>query len=277
MDVRKLTTLFASPDERLVAVLGNTIAETFLSTGVLGNGFAVLSDKRVYFRGRCFARIGKHFSVRTEERVVDVQDITGTGFVFSNPIWLLVLSVIFFCGIIVGVKCLQSDMTVAIIFLTAAPVIGFILLMVYSSAKHTLFEISFAGGGIAFDVRWFSAEEAQFFQKNIKLIGDVLKSKNNLVSRNYTTADELDKLANLLSQGLITREEYEAQKRSLLGTNAVADRVPPEQALRQSPTFSAPQTAPKAPQVSAFCTQCGYALKPNSVFCGKCGARVSAD
>lgn len=268
MDIRKLTSLFASPDERLVAVLGNTIAETFLSTGVLENGFAVLSDKRVYFRGRCFSRTGKHFSVRTEERVVDVQDISGTGFVFSNPIWLLVASIIFFCGVIVGVKCLQSDMIVAIIFLTAVPVIGIILLMIYFSEKHTLFEISFAGGCIAFDVRWFPAEEAQFFQKNIKLIGDALRNKNNLASGNYTTADELSKLANLLSQGHITREEYEAQKCVLLAANNVGNCGMPVQPQQHSAPVSSPQ-----PQASKFCPNCGNALSGNAVFCGKCGAR----
>lgn len=271
MDIRKLTTLFASPDERLVAVLGNTIAETFLSTGVLGNGFAVLSDKRVYFRGRCFARIGKHFSARKEERIVDVQDITGTGFVYKRPIWPLVLAILFFA--LIPIALLEGVSP----FVPIPVAVGLAFLIVYACLQHTLFEISFAGGGIAFNVHWFSAEEAQFFQKNIKLISDAVKGQRKQVGGELSVANDLSKLADLLSKGLITREEYEAQKRSLLGTNAVADRVPPEQALRQSPTFSAPQTAPKAPQVSAFCTQCGYALIPNSAFCQKCGARVSAD
>ncbi len=54
MDISKLTAMFVSSDERPVAVLGPNTAKTFFSTGTLGNGFAVLSNKRVYFRGRSF-------------------------------------------------------------------------------------------------------------------------------------------------------------------------------------------------------------------------------
>ncbi len=266
MDIRKLTALFASSDERPVAVLGNTIAETFLSTGFLGNGFAVLSDKRVYFRGRCFARSGKHFSARKEERVVDVQDITGTGFVFNNPIWIFVLSIILFCGLIFSFTDFKEE--IRIISAIGSILLGGIALAIYFSKKQTLFEISFAGGGIAFDVRWFPAEEAQSFQKNIKLISDAVKGQQKQVGGELSVANDLSKLADLLTQGLITREEYEAQKRTLLAATTVGNRETPVQPQQHSaPVYSS------QPQASKFCPNCGNALCGNAVFCGKCGAR----
>ncbi len=73
--------MFVSPDEQTVAVLGNSMAQTFLATGDLSSSFAVLSDKRVYFHGKAFVRNGKRFYVRKEKRIVDVQDVTGTGFI----------------------------------------------------------------------------------------------------------------------------------------------------------------------------------------------------
>lgn len=267
MDTRKLTTLFASPDERLVAVLGNSVAESFLSTGVLGNGFAVLSDKRVYFRGRCFARIGKHFSARREERVVDVQDITGTGFVVYNSIWLLILSLVFFCGIFLSFLG-SLNLSGRVIILIVFPVLGLIFLIIFFANRHTLFEISFPGGGIAFNVRWFSAEEAQLFQKSIKLISDAVKGQQRQAGSGHSVANDLSKLADLLSKGLITREEYEAQKRTLLAATTVGNRETPVQPQQYSaPVYSS------QPQASKFCPHCGNALSGNVAFCGKCGAR----
>lgn len=208
MDSSKLTSLFVSPDERLVAVLGNSIAETFLSKGVLGNGFAVLSDRRVYFRGRCLVRTGKRFHTQKEERTIDAQDITGIGFVHQNPIWLLVLAWIL--GIAGLVLC-ALGVSVAILALIPAC----ILAGIYCSQSKTLFEISYAGGGIGFDVQWFPAEESQLFQKQVKLVSDACKKQATQPSGKSGVADELQKLALLLEKGLITQEEFDAQKRQL--------------------------------------------------------------
>lgn len=196
MDTGKLTKMFVSPEERIVSVLGNNTAETFFSTGTLGNGFAVLSNKRVYFRGRCFLRSGKRFSVRKEERVVDVPNITGTGFVYSNPIWLLVLSIVFAITAIISLTQILNGSNAWPVMLPALLIAGGCFAF-YRSKKRTLFEISFAGGGIAFDVSWFPTEEAQFFQKNLKLVGDSLKEQEKQSGRGFSAADELGKLGNL--------------------------------------------------------------------------------
>lgn len=216
MDISKLTTMFVSPEERPVAVLGNNAAETFLSTGVLGNGFAVLSNKRVYFRGRCFTRTGKRFSIRSEERVVDVQNITGTGFIYNDPTWLAVLATIFaVLSLFAFGEAVKWPGYRWLYFLVALSVAG-ICGIFYQVKRRTLFEISFAGGGIAFNVSWFPKEEAQFFQKNLKLVGDALKGQEKRSVGGFSVADELGKLAQLRAQGIITQEEYETQKRKLI-------------------------------------------------------------
>lgn len=216
MDISKLTTMFVSPEERPVAVLGNNAAETFLSTGVLGNGFAVLSNKRVYFRGRCFTRTGKRFSIRSEERVVDVQNITGTGFIYNDPTWLAVLATIFAAfSVLFVVAAVEKSVDwvfASLVSLSVAVICG----VCYRAKRRTLFEISFAGGGIAFNVSWFPKEEAQFFQKNLKLVGDALKGQEKRSVGGFSVADELGKLAQLWAQGIITQEEYETQKRKLI-------------------------------------------------------------
>lgn len=42
---------FTDPQEQLVAVLGKRTAKEFFSTGKIGEGFAVLSNRRLYSEG----------------------------------------------------------------------------------------------------------------------------------------------------------------------------------------------------------------------------------
>ena len=42
---------FVSPNERVIAILGDSYIENVINNGNLKNGFAVVSDKRIYFQG----------------------------------------------------------------------------------------------------------------------------------------------------------------------------------------------------------------------------------
>ena len=217
MEENQFTAMFASPDERLVSVLGNNIAQTFFATGTIGKGFAVLSDRRVYFKGKCLQRTGKRFSAVHEERVVDVSNVTGTGFVHTKPVWLLVISIVLF--VLAAVYFVVSVENLAFIGLLAVLLfggLGGLFLWLYNSRKRTIFEIAFAGGGIGLDASWIDAQEAEFFQKNIRLVGDNLKRQERQYARGGNAAGELAQLAQLLEKGMITQAEFEEQKRRLL-------------------------------------------------------------
>lgn len=217
MEENQFTAMFASPDERLVSVLGNNIAQTFFATGTIGKGFAVLSDRRVYFKGKCLQRTGKRFSAVHEERVVDVSNVTGTGFVHTKPVWLLVISIVLF--VLAAVYFVVSVANLAFIGLLAVLLfggLGGLFLWLYNSRKRTIFEIAFAGGGIGLDASWIDAQEAEFFQKNIRLVGDNLKRQERQYARGGNAAGELAQLAQLLEKGMITQAEFEEQKRRLL-------------------------------------------------------------
>ena len=217
MEENQFTAMFASPDERLVSVLGNNIAQTFFATGTIGKGFAVLSDRRVYFKGKCLQRTGKRFSAIHEERVVDVSNVTGTGFVHTKPVWLLVISIVLF--VLAAVYFVVSVANLAFIGLLVVLLfggLGGLFLWLYNSRKRTIFEIAFAGGGIGLDASWIDAQEAEFFQKNIRLVGDNLKRQERQYARGGNAAGELAQLAQLLEKGMITQAEFEEQKRRLL-------------------------------------------------------------
>ena len=80
----KLKQFFASPHEKLVVILGNSYLQNFLNNRTTKKGFAVVSDKRVYFQGTSYnityGRHGKmHVVKRKQSRTVDLKDVTGTG------------------------------------------------------------------------------------------------------------------------------------------------------------------------------------------------------
>ena len=94
--MNKFSQLFASPAEKFICVLGNSYTENFLANGTLSTGFAVLSDKRVYFKGVCFSRDGGGGWAKTqEERIVDIKDVTGTGFIHGKSLSLLLCAIFF--------------------------------------------------------------------------------------------------------------------------------------------------------------------------------------
>ncbi len=221
MTNEQVRSAFVSEDEQLVAIMGNSIAQSFFASGRIEKGFAILSNRRLYFKGSCLMRKGAHFSKIREERTVDVTNITGTGFVYSNPIWLRVLAYVFWViGAVflvdVFIRLMKNDDTLEILATLGCGLVGGILELLYRAKKRTIFEVAFAGGGIGLDARWATAQEADFFQKNLKLVSDRLKSEEKLYGHATSTAAELEKYASLLEKGLISQTEYDEQKRKLL-------------------------------------------------------------
>lgn len=222
MTNEQIYTIFSSSEERLVAILGNNIAQKFFATGAIEEGFAILSNKRLYFKGTCLLRHGRGFSKIHEERTVDVVNVTGTGFVHTDPLWLQLLAIV--CWILGGIATIAGiqpflswgDPSILLIGFGLG-LVGLILWLVYKAKKRTIFEVAFAGGGIGMDASWIDASEAEFFQKNIKLVGDNLRNQERMYGKATSGAAELERYASLLEKGLVTREEFEAQKRKLLG------------------------------------------------------------
>lgn len=222
MTNEQVRSVFVSEDEQLVAIMGNSIAQSFFASGRIEKGFAILSNRRLYFKGSCLMRKGGHFSKIREERTVDVTNITGTGFVYSNPIWLRVLAYVFWVfgavtlvGVFTSIMMKDVD-PLGILATLGYGLVGGISELLYRAKKRTIFEVAFAGGGIGLDARWATAQEADFFQKNLKLVSDRLKSEEKLYGHAASAAAELEKYASLLEKGLISQTEYDEQKRKLL-------------------------------------------------------------
>ena len=219
----KFRSLLTSDSERVEAVLGNSIAQTFLATGQISNGFAVLSNKRVYFKGKTFTKKGSFYYIQKEEHIIDVRNVTGTGFVYNKPLWMQILGFILlaFTCLCVAITVTTAGATVALmipasyLFLPA----GIILLVLYKKFTANIFQVNFAGGCIGINTYWSTKEEIEVFQKTLRTIKDAIESTPTYVVTNdsISNADELKKYQELLDSGVITQEEFDAKKKEILG------------------------------------------------------------
>ena len=89
-EIKKFSEYFVNKNEKYISSLGNGYIMNFFANGNLKRGFAIVSDKRVYFRGSCFSGQGKTLKKTDEERTVDVKDVTGSGFVYRRYIGILI-------------------------------------------------------------------------------------------------------------------------------------------------------------------------------------------
>lgn len=213
----RFRSFFLSPDEKMVAVLGNSYLENFFKSGTIKNGYAVVSDKRVYFQGKQYCVDGEGNVEETyNSRVVDVRDVTGTGFDHYVDDGYKYRAIVF--GVFMGISI------VSMILILLAPI--FLGLLIYSIYKYyqskiTVILIQYAGGEIGFDVNWFHQQEIDLFQKQLRLAKDKIYEKKdnptiNTAPTQTSVADELSKLAGLLEKGLISQEEFEKMKKNLL-------------------------------------------------------------
>lgn len=223
MGTNDLKSMFVDANEQQIAVLGGNYLSNFLATGSIENGFCVLTDKRVYFRGKCYYKSGGDYKTRSEERMVDVKDITGTGFSETRLFSLKILAIASLAWLLFAMISALNSKYVDGAALFASAVLPAILAWgAYFLVRLKVFEISFAGGRIAFKASQYDAAEMENFQKSVRKAKDNYTPAPQYIVNapaapiNSSTADELVKLKGLLDTGAISQEEYEQLKAEAL-------------------------------------------------------------
>lgn len=259
-EINKLAQYFVNRDEKYISSLGNGYIMNYLARGSLSRGFAVISNKRVYFRGSCFSGQGKALIKTSEERTVDIKDVTGSGFIYKRYVGLLLGLItaffVFVAGIVViaGIEMIPSlyfvesyqqmdkmtkydqqrveqyqRMAIATsliigVFLSFA-ISCFLVFLDYLKKRKTMFQIQYAGGCIAFNVSYYAKAEIDDFQKQLRRTKDLAEESTPKItvaesplqsSTQNSVPDELRKYADLLKEGLISQEEYDAMKKKIL-------------------------------------------------------------
>lgn len=171
--VRDISEIFVSADERQKAVIGGGYLDNMLKTGVLSKGFGVLTNRRLYYRGKCFYKIGGRYMKTDEDCTIDLQDITSSGFTYTGRLWILCLAVLNFLGvlfwIIAGMTVLQypyiSDGEQVMINGLRQFLICVLLTAAYLYFKISIYEVTYAGGSLSIRASSFGIRDVRAFDK----------------------------------------------------------------------------------------------------------------
>lgn len=223
--MNNMSNLFVDANEKEISTLGSNYLRNFLSTGSLENGFCTVTDKRVYFRGKCYTKSGNNYKSTKEEKTVDLKDVTGTGFTFIKRFWLMILAILCTIWAVVLTFSLVASLPelnesegwssiLLVIFVAILPTI--VLWGLYWFLKVKVFEISFAGGKIAFKASSYNENEVNNFQRALRQAKDNYKEAPNTVS-NSSGDDELKKYKDLLDSGVISQADFDIAKKKILG------------------------------------------------------------
>lgn len=156
---------FVDGSETVVASIGSNYIQNIMTGGQVKRGYALLTQKRLYYKGKSFSNVGKQAKSETEESILDVSDITFTKFIYTRNTGLLIIGIL---GLIIAAFLFsQPAIAGTVLAVSLAFLIG------YFVHKVTLFAIFFPGGKFTFDVRWYPKTDMIDFQRQLHLIKDV--------------------------------------------------------------------------------------------------------
>lgn len=169
--VRDIKDMFVSADEQQKAVIGGGYLSNMLQTGILGKGFGVLTNRRLYYRGKCFYKVGGRYMKTDEDCIVELQDITSSGFTYTGRLWILFLAVlsalwVLYLSVIALTSRYSYDVQSAIIVgLLSFIFITIPLVAAYLYFKISVYEVTFAGGSLSIKTSSFGIKEVRVFDK----------------------------------------------------------------------------------------------------------------
>lgn len=180
--------------ETIVTTIGNSFVHNFLMNGTVQETVAVATNRRFYYQGRSLVgenRSKLKISRHMESGSVLVKDISYTGMVHRDKIWLKIVAIIctfyLITNTISGLNSVRHEYSrygtspVALLLLLFLGCIfgGLIVALfwfLYKRSKLNAFIISFPGGGLAIPIKYYSTEEIREFQEKLAHLIDTVKS-----------------------------------------------------------------------------------------------------
>lgn len=153
--------VFVSDDEYVVSTLSGKNLET---------ENVVLTNKRLYYN----YTISSILTRRTQNEVVDVEDITGAKIANTNPIGALIIAAL---ALVVGVFMAIANEDVEMLCIFCLP-IAVIFTLLYLFLRRAHLKIEYAGGSISFLVKKYKNEKVKAFQKSIYIVKDSIDANN---------------------------------------------------------------------------------------------------
>ncbi len=234
-EARLKATVFVDRNEELKVVLGDSYLKNYIQTGRLEKSFAILTDRRVYMKGKCYEKKGL-FGLRSTniDKVIDVQDITGTEYrsrrlPLLKPISFVIsiLSLYFLFACTVASISTQWEEMIGNVITALVFVITLICWGVFLFVRNSyeFLDISFAGGQIAYDCNLVTRVEVEEFQRQMRLAKDKKVSKQEAapghpkILENSDKIKKLKELKELLDSRVITEQEFEKLKSEVMNCN----------------------------------------------------------
>jgi len=180
-DTKKFSGMFVDQSETAVAVLGNNYMQNIMLGQKVQMGYAVLTQKRLYYKGIYFSGEGNRKTLTQGECVVPIEDISMTNFVNSQGPMVLKLTGIGFVavGIVFLLAAAFAVLTGGMklseaftpIMMSVAPILlGVVTYFLSRQQGQTDFTITFPGGQLKFNVKWYPMADMQDFQRQIHLM-----------------------------------------------------------------------------------------------------------
>lgn len=174
---KKLQNTFIEPDEQLLGKFGNGYFVNLLFNKTK-KCHALLTDKRIYLKGTFYSGSGKNILRTTEERTLDLEDVTGTGFIYQKVSLMLFLSLLSGLVEIIGIltMIIANDQELLAVFvlclLFTIPLVALTL-----KSRKIFFFIDYAGGRIKIDARLIGLSDVWDFHKQMRRAKDALKKE----------------------------------------------------------------------------------------------------
>ena len=173
-----INSIFIDSNEKTEAVLGERYLHDFLEYGVSRRGFCIVTDRRLYCRGKCYHKSGNAYTADVCRLVVDIRDIACTGMCMGRLTGIvlmeMILATVWFLLIVLGMAIVNltgnmifdiQDMALTgIIFLISALIVG---TLYYCRKRVEVFVIRYAGGEAAFLAAEYSPDETEIFERKI--------------------------------------------------------------------------------------------------------------
>ena len=159
--IRDVSEMFVSNDEQARRVIGGGFLDNWIQSGGLNKGFGVLTNRRLYYRGKCFHKLGGGYVRTKEDCIVDLQDITSSGFLYTQHIWMLLLAIV---GFIALFYTLFSDAKEAAPYIF---IVSVLLLAAYFIFRSTMYTVTFAGGSLSIKASSYGIKDLKAFDKEL--------------------------------------------------------------------------------------------------------------
>lgn len=151
-----ITRMLYEDDEEVVGILGEGYLENILGGGNVSRSTMILSNKRVYQKGKRYFIEDGEWNTKKGTKVLSVDDVVGTSFTSKTGYKKILL------------YSVLTASPFVILIPIISPIVGVIFYYTYKKFfVKRLFTVEYSGGAIGVDIEWYDEEEVEYFGRRL--------------------------------------------------------------------------------------------------------------